>query len=300
MSQREASALFWLFLAIFLAIGVVAIVLIFGVGRRVSPRTRHSLLSVYVLGVTTAVITLFRSQFLSPLYLYVPLDSASDHEPDLQQGSGRYSYDEVSKDGQVKTREGWAELAHGPGGWQAKLPREVFDRCVRRTLAVRLSVKDKAGNTWHVENFYPNFNAQKLIEGPAITGQLIPDRRWRLGPGRAMAQGTKGRAHGRAAPIKFDNCADRLQASAGNNQYEWRVFVDEPANVLQSIKEVQYTLHPTFPNPTRTSRDRDKQFELVASGWGEFRILVTVRYVDGQESKTTYMLDLSKRCPDDQ
>ncbi len=59
---------------------------------------------------------------------------------------------------------------------------------------------------------------------------------------------------------------------------------------------MQYTLHPTFPQPTRTSRDRERQFALEAMGWGEFRLLITVRFTNGRETKTTYMLDLSKRC----
>lgn len=53
-------------------------------------------------------------------------------------------------------------------------------------------------------------------------------------------------------------------------------------------------MHPSFPDPFQTSANRDKAFELTASGWGGFTILITVHYTDGKEAKTSYFLDLQK------
>jgi transcription initiation factor IIF auxiliary subunit len=45
---------------------------------------------------------------------------------------------------------------------------------------------------------------------------------------------------------------------------------------------VTYILHPTFPEPIRTVADRASKFQLRCSGWGIFRIPVTVRLKNGQ------------------
>jgi hypothetical protein len=60
-----------------------------------------------------------------------------------------------------------------------------------------------------------------------------------------------------AAPkLKLSNYARPEPQSGGQNYYRWKVFVDAPESVMAEIKEVEYTLHPTFPDPVRTSRDR--------------------------------------------
>ena len=35
----------------------------------------------------------------------------------------------------------------------------------------------------------------------------------------------------------------------------WMIFVDEPLEVLNEIKSVEYVLHPTFPKPLQVRRD---------------------------------------------
>lgn len=76
--------------------------------------------------------------------------------------------------------------------------------------------------------------------------------------------------------------------------YDWKVFVDEDAQVLESIDHVTYFLHPTFPNPVRTINDPSTGFALETSGWGEFEIRARVQYKDGSTESTSYKLDLSK------
>jgi transcription initiation factor IIF auxiliary subunit len=97
--------------------------------------------------------------------------------------------------------------------------------------------------------------------------------------------------------IKFNNYARRVGDRYERPYYEWRVFVDEQRPVLDTIAQVDYVLHPTFPEPFQTSTDRDKKFEISASGWGGFAILITVRYTNGKEAKTSYQLDLTKNWP---
>ena len=66
----------------------------------------------------------------------------------------------------------------------------------------------------------------------------------------------------------------------GSGRYNWKVFLVAEPSTLQSISYVEYTLHPTFPNPVRKVTNPADGFALAASGWGEFNILVKVVFKD--------------------
>ena len=97
--------------------------------------------------------------------------------------------------------------------------------------------------------------------------------------------------------VKIDDYARPAGKRGDRDYYDWRIFVDEPDDRLREIESVEYTLHPTFPEPTRISTDQETKFALEASGWGEFNIIVTIRYIDGRRETTQYWLDLSKPWP---
>jgi transcription initiation factor IIF auxiliary subunit len=66
----------------------------------------------------------------------------------------------------------------------------------------------------------------------------------------------------------------------GGGRWDWRVFVDADAETLRQIECVEYTLHPTFPNPVRTVCSRSDRFLLTARGWGTFEIKIKVLLTD--------------------
>jgi transcription initiation factor IIF auxiliary subunit len=99
--------------------------------------------------------------------------------------------------------------------------------------------------------------------------------------------------------FRFDNYARHVGSREANEWYEWRVFMDEPPETLAKVSYVEYSLHPTFPNPFRTSYDAESRFAIESSGWGEFVIPIMVVLRDGIEH-TEYKLDLSKPWPADQ
>jgi transcription initiation factor IIF auxiliary subunit len=68
--------------------------------------------------------------------------------------------------------------------------------------------------------------------------------------------------------------------------------------VLQKIAQVQYLLHPTFPDPLQVRTDPHTNFAVEAFGWGPFNMLITVRYKNGNEEKISYYVDLSKKWPE--
>jgi len=86
----------------------------------------------------------------------------------------------------------------------------------------------------------------------------------------------------------------------GSGRYEWTVCLsrDTPIPMLDAIDFVEYTLHPTFPNPVR--RGEGRYFSLSTNGWDEFNIEVKVVFKDGRESKINHHLNLDERndtCP---
>lgn len=107
-------------------------------------------------------------------------------------------------------------------------------------------------------------------------------------------------------PVKFENYARPARpprgAGASSDErewYRWRVFVDEKEAVLNTIKEVEYTLHPTFPKSlqVQTKRNPKDKFKLEAAGWGNFVIRIKVTFKGGSTEETSHFLDLSKGWP---
>jgi transcription initiation factor IIF auxiliary subunit len=83
-----------------------------------------------------------------------------------------------------------------------------------------------------------------------------------------------------AQEIKVDNTAKYV----GNGRYDWTVFIVAEKAVLSRIQTVEYTLHPTFPNPVR--KGIGPNFSLTSNGWGEFSIKVKIVFKDKKEPPT--------------
>lgn len=80
---------------------------------------------------------------------------------------------------------------------------------------------------------------------------------------------------------------------AGDGWWDWTVYIQAPPEVLEQIKCVKYTLHPTFPDPVRTvceTKDTNYPFGYSTSGWGTFEIKVNVEYIDGEGLPLRHML----------
>lgn len=90
--------------------------------------------------------------------------------------------------------------------------------------------------------------------------------------------------------VSFNNTA----TYRGDGRYDWTVYVDADAVTLAKIRSVQYTLHPSFPNPVQTVTNRQTKFALSANGWGEFTIYAKVVFTDGTTGNYSYRLNLLK------
>lgn len=100
--------------------------------------------------------------------------------------------------------------------------------------------------------------------------------------------------------IQFENYSKKLEPreirGIKQNWYRWRVFVNEPDEILDKIEYVDYLLHPSFPGPNRRvgQERRNSRFYLESEGYAGFYIDITVKFKDGTEEETGYTLDIQK------
>jgi pYEATS domain-containing protein involved in immunity len=88
--------------------------------------------------------------------------------------------------------------------------------------------------------------------------------------------------------------ASNVSTYLGNSRWSWTIFLTGPKEVLNTVSYVEYTLHPTFPNPVqRVDRTTDPRypFGLTATGWGTFTVGVKVVLKNGQVRQLTHMLE---------
>jgi hypothetical protein len=285
------NVLFIVFTAFFILIGVASFSVLLGFFRQADPRFRRWAIPGFFAGVTTAMFGLFRLSFLTSIVpIMVTLVPPDGGVPPILK-SGKYHYDEVGSDQQIVGKDGPVIPVLGEGGWQVQLPGEVSNK------PLTLQLQDESGGTWQAGPFYPNYVRQQIRAENRGAAAPSPTA-WHV-PGVALVSAAEP---GREAPavqtsIRFDNYARRIADQSGHPYYQWVVFVNEPPATLDTITQVDYVLHPTFPNPFQTSRDRAKRFELDSTGWGEFTILITVHLNSGRLMKTSYALNLKKGWP---
>lgn len=77
-----------------------------------------------------------------------------------------------------------------------------------------------------------------------------------------------------------------------NDWWDWAVWIDGTDEELNTIKDVVYTLHPTFYDPVRKVSNRRSKFKLETSGWGTFTIRANVVLKDGKNLPLKHELSL--------
>jgi hypothetical protein len=75
------------------------------------------------------------------------------------------------------------------------------------------------------------------------------------------------------SPLRLEN--DSSQSD--DAWWSWSIWVEGPEEELDRIRSVTYRLHPSFPVPVQSVRDRTTRFRLHGSGWGEFMVKADVR-----------------------
>jgi len=75
--------------------------------------------------------------------------------------------------------------------------------------------------------------------------------------------------------------------------WRWTVYIEGSENDLRQVRCVEYTLHPTFPDPVKEVCQRGSgshAFALSENGWGTFPIHIRVLLRDGEVQKMTHEL----------
>jgi transcription initiation factor IIF auxiliary subunit len=78
----------------------------------------------------------------------------------------------------------------------------------------------------------------------------------------------------------------------GDHWWKWSVWIEASDDDLDGVDHVVYILHPSFPNPIRTVKDRASKFRLEMAGWGVFDVHAKVVSKNGQATKLTHPLTL--------
>jgi transcription initiation factor IIF auxiliary subunit len=81
--------------------------------------------------------------------------------------------------------------------------------------------------------------------------------------------------------VQADNTAERI----GVNRWRWTIYlIAQNQRDLAHVSCVEYTLHPTFPNPVQRvcgTSNPQRPFALTGVGWGTFTVNVRVFFTDG-------------------
>ena len=82
----------------------------------------------------------------------------------------------------------------------------------------------------------------------------------------------------------------------GAGRWDWTIFVDAGPNTLKQIDCVEYTLHPTFPDPVRkVCGQQETRFALSSNGWGTFTVKVKITYKDGRVDNLEHELTFKQQ-----
>jgi hypothetical protein len=283
LNPQQYLVLFWIFVVFFVLIGVIALLTILGV-IRADKQFRKWALGGFVVGVVGVVFVWAKSELPLDYMVNLPPPKGVEIEA-FRLVSGRYHYDDYNpKSDRSAPLSGPVELTagHAIGWWTAKFPSSGTNKPVRLTL------KDQDENWWEVLSFYPYVNNKDLTRSAALQGDTATSVVTPVLVSSAFAAGGQ---------IKFNNYAKPVNTQDRRTYFKWRVFVDEPDQVLNRIAEVQYLLHPTFPEPLQIRTNPNDKFAVDASGWGEFLIQITIKYKDQTTVKTGYQLNLGNRWP---
>jgi len=83
--------------------------------------------------------------------------------------------------------------------------------------------------------------------------------------------------------MKYQIKQSKKQDPNIENYWKWSVWLEATDEDLAKVKEVEYILHPTFPNRIRFSRSLKNNFKLQSKGWGEFTIYIKIYTIERDE-----------------
>jgi transcription initiation factor IIF auxiliary subunit len=92
----------------------------------------------------------------------------------------------------------------------------------------------------------------------------------------------------------FNNYSRYIRTTQDHKIFALCVFLQGDETLMNSIRMVEYVLHPTFPNPVREITDREHCFVLQTEAWGIFNMQITVYFEDGRREDVDYRVKLEQ------
>lgn len=161
---------------------------------------------------------------------------------------------------------------------------------------VRQGVMEESGNRqvpWESSSLTGNFYFLPE-EGAASekSREEVPDKGYGKSDGRISSGAKTDPTTEKESPKKRQPVvsqvhftADNISAQVRPRWWKWTVFLVGEEQYLNQVNCVEYTLHPTFPNPVRTvcrKGDNRYPYALSAAGWGVFTIRIRVFLRSGE------------------
>ena len=76
-------------------------------------------------------------------------------------------------------------------------------------------------------------------------------------------------------------------------KWNWSVWLEGEEAELDEIESVTYQLHETFKNPIVHITDRQSNFRLNSSGWGQFVVYLAVVHSSGETTHMEHWLEFN-------
>lgn len=156
MDQKQRWLILGTVYALFLAIGIAALLATLGYFPNASPAFKDWSVAVLFADVAAAAVTVFKTQFASKearLYVNLTFDGAKPSDIDLSQ------VEFVVLDGEmVVKKKGQAAVVKGPGGWQIQ-----FSWLAEPADTAHLILVEHSGRKWRVANFSPTTVEQRAM-----------------------------------------------------------------------------------------------------------------------------------------
>jgi transcription initiation factor IIF auxiliary subunit len=92
------------------------------------------------------------------------------------------------------------------------------------------------------------------------------------------------------SPYKFSSYSRPIGTKENFEIFAWCVFLDGTRKQIDEIKQIEYTLHPSFPDPVRVVQDPTHCFVLQSQGWGVFEIRARIMLKNGTLVRATFPL----------
>lgn len=134
--------------------------------------------------------------------------------------------------------------------------------------------------SWQYINYFPkskrDHSYNKILDSLKLRLGFEPPKPKRVSKGEVPAQYQNSvfLIHSVAAPRVFEDGVERRPI---------QVILDSfNESLLDKVSKVVYHLHPSFPNPDRSTNNRKRRFELKTGAWGDFNLSADV-YFKGYE-----------------